>query len=73
MLYPLEVCFVLSRFVKVRMRPLGLFLDRPSDICNRAPADGLLPPPPPPHSLSAHRGKQCLPQFDLTHDVTLDS
>lgn len=70
-LYPLEVCSVLRRFVKVRMRPLDLFLDRPSDrdICNRAPADGLLSPL---HTLSTG-GKHCLPQCDLDPDVALDS
>lgn len=44
MLKPLEVWLVLRRFVKVKIRPLDLFLDGPSDrdICNRALADGLL-------------------------------
>lgn len=52
------------------MRPLDLFLDRPGDrdICNRAPADGLLSPPL--HPLSAQRGNAV---YHLTHDVTLDS
>lgn len=61
MLYPLEAHSVLGHFVKVRMRPLDLFLDRPSDrdVCNRAPADGLL------SSLPAHF------QRSVYHSLTL--
>lgn len=47
MQYRLEVSLVLRHFVKGRMRPVDLFLVRPSDrhICKSAPADGLLSPP----------------------------
>lgn len=66
MLYTLEVCLVLRRFVKVRMRPLDLFLDTPSDrdICNRAPADGPLYHL---HALSAQMGDTVA----VYHSVTL--
>lgn len=61
MLYPLEARSVLGHFVKVRMRPSDLFLDGPSDrdVCNRAPADGLL------SSLPAHF------QRSVYHSLTL--
>lgn len=42
MLYTHEASLVLQCFVEVKMRPLDLYLDPVTDICNRVPADGLL-------------------------------